>query len=556
VRTFLPAPPLPAGRPRLVVTGFMGTGKTSAGKGAAGLLGLPFLDLDAVTEARSGMTVSGIFAELGEPAFRKMEREVVESAARLSGTVVATGAGAVEDARSFGRLADGAVVSVLVCEPEELARRLGSGSDRPMLQPDPGARMQALLTRRAPMYAAAGTPLDTTALTADQVAHELAAAFREASPGGIVRIEVEGPDGTYPVVIGPGSLEAFGAEPEGLLSEAGRVGMAFDEAAAPVAERVAVSLERAGIEVACRIVLPPGESAKTADVVAAAWSRLREAGFGPRDALVAVGGGAALDAAGFAAATYARGIGLVNVPTTLLAMVDAALGGKVGIDHAGVKNLVGSFHHPRMVVADSSVLSTLPARELRAGLAEALKAMVLASPLSLDVLDATFPAGPEDRPEDVPALVDWIVEQAVRVKAAYVAGDPRDQGLRHALNLGHTFAHAIEAATDHAVLHGEAVAVGLLGAARLGARIDVTPPELAARLRDLLGRFGLPTVAPSGLDRDRLLDAMSVDKKRRGGRAVFVVPAPGGAVLVDDVSPEAALDCLLPHGAAEERTPR
>jgi shikimate kinase/3-dehydroquinate synthase len=524
----------------------MGTGKTVAGRLAAEALRLPFFDLDEVIEARANMPVAEIFAQAGEPEFRRMERRAVLDAARLSGAAVATGGGAVLDGESFGALAEGAVVSLLAARPEEVVRRVGESGERPLLVPDAPGRTRELLEARAPAYAAAGEALDTTELTPGEVAAEIAARYRAvAGSGEAARIPVEGPDGPYPVVIGTGAVDRLGEELAEALPGLRGVAVAADETVDRGAgERVSVALQRAGIRVAARIALPAGEAAKSVEVEAALWSQFRDAGLERSDAVVAVGGGAALDAAGFAAATYARGLALVNVPTTLLAMVDAALGGKVGIDHAGVKNLVGVFHHPRLVVTDPSTLASLSPRALRAGLAEVVKALLLASPLALDRLSSLEVA--PTHADGTPRHLVWAVEQAVRVKAAYVADDPRDRGVRQALNLGHTFAHAIEAATDCAVPHGEAVAIGLMAASRLGAAAGVTPPETPELLLSVLTKLGLPTEPPAALNRERLLTAMLSDKKRRSGRAVFVVPAPGGAAGLEGVEPEQALALLLP----------
>jgi shikimate kinase/3-dehydroquinate synthase len=538
---FLPAPRLLPGRPRLVVTGFAGTGKTTVGRIAAGLLGLPFFDLDAVIERRSGRSVWDIFEINGEPEFRRLERQAMADGGQLSAAVVATGGGAVEDRTTFGRLCDGATVSVLLCEEEELLRRLSTDGRRPLLRPDLRTRLRELLATRTPLYTTAGEAVDTTGRTAEEVAAEVASRYRQSvGSGGPVRLEVEGPDGPYPVVVGSQAIAGLGEELAKVVPDAALAAVAVDAAAEAAGQAVSDSLERAGIRVATRILLPPGEAAKTAGVVADLWTRLREAGLGPGDVVVAVGGGAALDSAGFAAATYARGVPLVNVPTTLLAMVDAAVGGKVGVDHDGVKNLVGSFHHPRLAVADPVTLASLPPGALRSGLAEMVKAAVLASPLALEMLE-----GLEASSLDKGGTLEWIVEQAVRIKAAYVARDPRDLGIRHALNLGHTFAHALEAATDYRIPHGDAVAMGLVAASRLGEELGATPPGLEGRLRRLFGRLGLPTDPPPGLDQDRILQAMRADKKREAGRAVFVVPAPGGAVLLDEVAPQVALRSLL-----------
>jgi 3-dehydroquinate synthase len=312
----------------------------------------------------------------------------------------------------------------------------------------------------------------------------------------------------------------------------------MDPNAGDAAEAVADSISSAGLTVV-RLTLPPGEDAKSLTALGDLLTGLREQGIEPTDVVVSVGGGAALDAGGFAAATYARGISLVNVPTTLLAMVDASLGGKVAIDHAGAKNLVGSFHPPALVIADPAVLATLPDRELRTGFAEIVKAAVLASPLLLDFL--------ED--QDPMTVLEWLVEQGVRIKAGYVAADPRDRGVRHSLNLGHTFAHAIESASGYEVSHGEAVSIGLVAAARLGASHGVTDPGTEQALRSVLEKLGLPVAPPPGLDQDALVDAMAADKKRRSGSAVFVAPAPGGAALLEGIEPREAVSFLAPTEA-------
>jgi 3-dehydroquinate synthetase len=215
-------------------------------------------------------------------------------------------------------------------------------------------------------------------------------------------------------------------------------------------------------------------------------------------------------------------------------MVDASLGGKVAIDHAGAKNLVGSFHPPALVIADPAVLATLPDRELRTGFAEIVKAAVLASPLLLDFLET----------QDPMTRLEWLVEQGVRIKAGYVAADPRDRGVRHSLNLGHTFAHAIESASGYEVSHGEAVSIGLVAAARLGASHGVTDVALSERLQGILERQGLPIAPRSKLDPDSLLAAMAADKKRRSGETVFVVPSEGGATLLEGIDAAEAITLL------------
>ena len=398
---------------------------------------------------------------------------------------------------------------------------------------NPGKQIRALLAERAKAYAAAGEMLDTTDTPSETTAEEIAVLYRKRVPEDMTIVEVATP-GHGPVLIGRGILSDIGERIAARLPDARTVALVVDPGAGDAAATVTDSIRDAGIQVAT-LALPPGEDAKSLTALGELLTSLREHHIEPTDAVVALGGGAVLDAAGFAAATYARGIPLVNVPTTLLAMVDAGLGGKVAIDHAGAKNLVGTFHPPRLVLADPEVLATLPERELRTGLAEIIKAAILASPLLLDFLEL----------EDPTRWLDWIVEQGVRIKAGYVAVDPRDRGVRQSLNLGHTFAHSIESASGYSVSHGESVAMGLVAAARLGTEHAVTEPGLEERIRAVLDNVGLPATPAPDLEGDALVEAMTADKKRRSGRAVFVAPVAGGAALLDDIDPADAVSLLL-----------
>lgn len=542
-RTFLAAPPLPPGRPRLVIAGFMGTGKTEAGRRAAALLGLPFVDADEVAVRRAGRSIAEIFERNGEAAFRRLEEQVLADLAQLSGVVIATGGGAVLRIDAFAAVCEGAEVAVLTAAPEVLAERIGRSGGRPLAGTDDLGAITRLLQDRAARYAAAGEPLDTTGRSPDDVAAELVARYRrragEPATGTPVRIEVASRGGSYPVLAGAGAIENLAAELARLRPGIRSAVVVVDEQlGSTIGPRVTDVLRAGGIATGARYLLPAGEAAKSLSCLADLWTWFRAEGLDRTGVVVAVGGGATLDVAGFAAATYARGVPLVNVPTTLLACVDASLGGKVAIDHDDVKNLVGSFHDPTLVVADTSTLASLPGRVFRAGLAECVKAAVLASPAMLEVLAGT-PVG-----DGLPVPVEWIVEQSVRIKAAYVAADPGDRLLRQSLNLGHTFAHAIEAATDYAVPHGEAVAVGLVAAARLGAEVGCTAPDLPESVQSTLERLGLPVRAPAGLSQQRLRAAVAGDKKRRSGRPVLVVPAAGGAELVEGLTAEDVLGRL------------
>jgi 3-dehydroquinate synthetase len=527
-RVDMPAPFLPQGRPNLVVTGFMATGKTTSGRLAAERLGLPFIDLDGVAEQRLGTSIADAFQRDGEERFRDLERALLRSATALSATVVATGGGAVMSP-DFAGLARDSEVAVLTAMTEDLEARLGDATARPLLFPDPRVRIQELLDARSSAYSDAGEAVATTGRSPEEVADELATRVATASAARPIRIDVRSP-GHGPMLLGDGAIAALGAEVRTALPDARTAAMVVDPGAAAIAEEVESALGDLRIT---RIGLPAGEGAKSHEVLGRIWAELRAAGIERSDVVVAVGGGAALDVAGFAAATYARGVALVNVPTTLLAMVDAGLGGKTAVDHAGAKNLAGVFHAPTLVAADPATLRSLPEDELRSGMGEVVKAAVLASPLMLDVL--------ADR--DPPT--DWLLEQAIRIKAGYVAADPADRGVRASLNLGHTFAHAVESVTGYAIRHGEAVAIGLIAAARLGTLHGVTDPALEDRIRAALERLGLPTSPPPGLDPAALAEAMGADKKRRSGLGAFVVPADDGAALLQGIDPTEAVESLL-----------
>lgn len=307
----------------------------------------------------------------------------------------------------------------------------------------------------------------------------------------------------YDVVVG--GAEVLDGLP-GLVAGASAVAVVHPPELSALAERVA-RLVPGGRTVQ----VPAGEAAKALPVAAALWDRLAGLGVGRSDAVVAVGGGATTDLAGFAAATWLRGVRVVHVPTTLLGMVDAAIGGKTGINTAAGKNLVGAFHPPAGVLCDLGVLATLPGPELASGLAEVVKAGFIADPVILDLIEA----GPSGHLAE-------LVARAVRVKAEVVGADLREAGRREILNYGHTLGHAIERVEDYRWRHGDAVSVGLCYAAalaRLAGRLD---PATAARHAAVLRGLGLPTGYPA--ERwPELLTAMRVDKKSRGGRLRLVV---------------------------------
>jgi 3-dehydroquinate synthase len=317
------------------------------------------------------------------------------------------------------------------------------------------------------------------------------------------RIDVSTPDGSYPILIEPGLLERLDPAAHGLDR---RAAVITNTTLAPLyGGRLADALPDAAL-----ISMPDGEQYKTLDTVTQLYGDMVAAGLDRSSAAIALGGGVVGDTAGFAAATYMRGVRLVQIPTSLLAMVDSSVGGKVGVDLPQGKNLVGAFKQPERVLIDPSVLVTLPEREWRCGMAEAIKHGLLRDPVLLDLAP------------DYRMHVAEIIRRAVQAKVDVVQADPYEQGIRAHLNLGHTFAHAIERVSGYAWLHGEAVAVGLVAAARLSARLGLCDPALADHVEALVGGIGLPTRI-TGLDPQAIYAAMATDKKWQQGRSRFVL---------------------------------
>jgi 3-dehydroquinate synthase len=332
----------------------------------------------------------------------------------------------------------------------------------------------------------------------------------------VIRVATASP---YDVVVG---ADLLGRLP-GLAGEAAqRVAVVFPEDLTGPATAVRDVLT-AGYDV-LDLALPPGEQAKTAEVAAGCWEALGAAGFTRSDTVVAVGGGAATDLGGFVAATWLRGVRVVHVPTTLLGMVDAAVGGKTGINTSAGKNLVGSFHEPAGVLCDLDLLATLPQAELRSGLGEVVKCGFIADP---EILTLVERAAPADLVAGSP-LVRELVERAVQVKADVVAGDLRERGAdpdqpgREVLNYGHTMGHAVELASGYRLRHGEAVAIGCVYVAELARAVGILADDIAERHHTVFGRVGLPT-GWSGASYDDLRARMAVDKKARGSSLRFVV---------------------------------
>ena len=362
---------------------------------------------------------------------------------------------------------------------------------------------------------------------------------RAEAASGVRTLRVELGERSYPIYIGNGALV-----PERVAAHLGegRALWVSNETVAPLyGDRLAPS----GSELPS-VVLPDGERYKSLDSCERVYDALIEGRFDRSATIIALGGGVVGDLAGFCAATYQRGVGYIQVPTTLLAQVDSSVGGKTGVNHPRGKNMIGAFHQPRAVIADTGLLATLPGRELSAGLAEVVKYGLIRDPAFFDWLEANAERLMRRDPE---ALAD-AVAQSCRNKAEVVAADEREAGMRALLNLGHTFGHAIETYTQYSTwLHGEAVAVGMCLAARLSEELGWLEAAARERTEALLARFGLPTVPPS-IPEGRFRELMSVDKKNRGGHLRLVLLRGLGDAVVTTEFDDAALSRVLEAVAA------
>lgn len=354
------------------------------------------------------------------------------------------------------------------------------------------------------------------------------------------------------ILIGGGLLDQCGAELRAALP-GHRIAIISDDTVAPLyAARVAASCAPAPVTL---LTIPAGEQSKTREQ----WSRLTDelldAGFGRDSAIIALGGGVVGDLAGFVAATYMRGVPFVQAPTSLLAMIDAAIGGKTGVDTGAGKNLVGAFHRPALVLVDPCALSTLPLTHLRNGLAEAIKHGVIASRAEFEWLASNLDALLRDG-GPAPDLAERLVHANIEIKSGVVARDEREGGVRKTLNFGHTIGHAIESLSAYTMLHGECVAVGMVVEARIAARVGVADPSLAAAIAQLAGAAGLPASVPQAMSGAAVLAATRSDKKARAGSVEYALPATLGEMAAADHGFSIPVpDSVVLQAVSESRTP-
>ena len=500
----------------------MATGKSTVGRRLASAVGRPFIDLDERLSAKLGTRIPEFFARAGEAAFRAREAEEIiavldeHERANAPAPVVALGGGALLSRPTRLHALDRAVVVTLSCAPAEIARRAGSASGRPLLDSDDVERRATeLLAQRALAYAEAHATIPTDNATPEAVAAAVEAVWRRDP------LAVAAGTSSYAVEVGQGLVKERLPE---LTRGASLAFLVSDQNVEPL--HAAVVREAFGSLGHAELILEPGERHKQIASVERIWRRALAAGADRKSCFVGLGGGVVTDITGFAAASFLRGVRWVGLPTTLLAMVDASVGGKTGVDLEQAKNAVGAFWQPSGVLCDVALEATEPERGYVSALAEVVKTALIGDSALLDRLEENQPAVRAR----APGLVAEMVRRSVRVKARVVSFDERESGLRAVLNLGHTYGHALEAeAGFEGLTHGEAVSLGLVAALRAGARLGHTPPELVERVTRLLDALGLPTE----LRRERLTEAaelIALDKKRAGKKLQFVVARDAGRV--------------------------
>jgi shikimate kinase/3-dehydroquinate synthase len=519
----------------LVLSGFMATGKTTLAPRVAARLGLPFIDVDAKIASAAGRTIAEIWSSEGEAAFRELEAKVASDwLRRPEPHVLAFGGGAVTT-RGLRRLAhERACVVTLETPPEAILARLGDVSSRPALMgTDPLVRIAQLLQDRASAYAESHAQVKTDDLSFDGAVDAIVQAHRRDA----VLVPLGTRSYTVDVVRGEPARLRQAIErlsPTRLVAVMDAVveracGARFEAATLPL---------RAPVD---RVALPAGEVHKTLASIEVIWSAAIGAGADRGSALLGFGGGVVGDLTGFAASTLFRGVRFVQSPTTLLAMVDAAIGGKTGFDLPAGKNLIGTISQPSAVVCDVAHLETLSSRERNAGLAEVVKIALLAD---AGLFERLVAEAEKIARGDLDSLLP-IVRRAVELKARYVADDEHDHGIRTLLNLGHTVAHALEAHGGYSrVLHGEAVSMGMVVELAAAERLGLIDGAARAALVPLLERLGLPTrVSPSVL-----LGAWSYtaqDKKRAGGAIDWPLASKPGQARIVRVAADRLRDAIL-----------
>jgi len=518
----------------LILVGFMGAGKDVVGRAIARKTGRACLSLDRLIELQTGLPIADIFMRSGESGFRKIEKAALASIRDLKNIVLATGGGTVLDPHNRRRLKQMGLVVHLRVDQSAAEQRLKNDRSRPLIRDK--KRIREIFKVRRGRYDFADWSIDTTDRDPEQVADRIIEKAGMENPARVPvgsKLVVRSAGKTYPVLIGAGlfSDPKFRA-PAGFAP--GLVMIVTNPVVGALYEdRIAAAFRKNGLTIVT-FIIPAGERHKTIATACRVYDALLRHGFARDDCLIALGGGVITDLTGFVAATYKRGMKLIHVPTTLLGQVDAAIGGKTGVNHPSGKNAVGAFYPPDLVGCDPTLLLSLPDAEFRNGLAEVIKYGVVGSERLISRLEAN-PGAVLNRD---PVRLAGIIRTCVAIKRRVVERDEREEkGSREILNFGHTIGHALEARYGYRKYpHGAAVAVGMVWEAERAVRQGLLARRDRDRIKDLLIRFGLPLRRPFGVSARDLKNLIRQDKKIRAGRIRLPVPVGIGKTLIKEVA--------------------
>ena len=543
----------------LVITGFSGTGKSVVSKEVARRLDWDFLDTDDEIVRQAGKPIADIFRHDGEGAFRELERESIKKAFQQKQIVISIGGGAIVDPRNYELLAETGLIVCLEAKPETIYERLfreaASNPEtevRPLLAvSNPLERIKQLKATRQSYYARADWTIHTDGLSIGEVAEEVIGAWRKLGPIDSCQTSddsdediaclVETATQSYPVFVGYGLLDKLGEKIRKAALSGTTTIISDEDVFSLYGTKVKEILKSTGFPVNA-FVVPPGEETKSIDYAVKIYNFLVEHRAERDDIIIALGGGMVGDLAGFVAATFLRGMLWIQVPTSLVAMVDASIGGKVAVNHPEGKNLIGAFYQPSMVLVDPKTLITLPQRELTSGWAEIIKHGLILDEEFVQFLECNVNGLAKLEPD----LLTRAIARSATIKAQVVSQDEKEkEGKRTILNYGHTMAHGLEAATQYKrFLHGEAVAIGMVGAAKLSQRLGLLPSTTVQRQQAILQEFGLPT-GFSDLDLNKISRAMELDKKVKGKAIRWVLLQDIGRTIIRSDVPQQDVLAIL-----------
>jgi 3-dehydroquinate synthase len=484
-----------------------GSGKSTIGKTLARYLNLPFIDSDQVIEINAGISIPKIVEEYGMPKVREFETEVLKQISKDKESIVALGGGALLNMENRRLVEASGKVILLSAQPPTLIERLQNDpNERPLLAGDLKTKLNEYLESRTEHYNSFPLKIKVDSKSPEQISHEIQIALGRHHLSAMAEYDVH----------------------VGRISDVIHLHGNLIVTDTNVAPHHLAKIQHAlGREVPA-VVIPAGEEHKNLETVSHLWRSFLHNGLDRKSTVIALGGGVVSDLTGFSASTYMRGIHWICLPTTLLAMVDASIGGKTGFDLPEGKNLIGSFHPPKLVLADPGLLLTLSDRELRSGMAEVVKHGIISDPGLFEMCKQGM--------DWVRQNVEMVVKHAVAVKIQVIEADPYEKGIRAALNLGHTVGHAVELVSKFQLSHGEAIAIGMVAEARFAERIGIAQKGLTDKINTVLSELGLPVEIPDNMPQDKIINAMRVDKKKNAKAIRFALPAEIGRVELVEVS--------------------